>query len=257
MDSPNQGLRIAPWLLGFDDARAMYLEQPQSTGWVARQMNELADSLGQSVRFEYSQDSLGALDYEKCVASGRIPTRDCAHDWYNAWVWLRYPAFKRALNLRHMAEAGKPAGANGRNRCRDAMTLFDENGLLLLTHRSELIGALHAFDWKALFCDMRPWWFGDVRVVVVGHGLLEALHRPYKGLCAKVRCVLLDPVANQVRTDDERLCIEVESLRTPAELLPLPVMGIPGWFSESAAPGFYDDPRVFRSKPTRRIESRD
>lgn len=255
MDGDAAALMLAPWLQPFDHPGATYIHRDEPAGWVARHMNDLAEQWGQLARFVHSTDSLGALDYERCVSTGVVPTRDCAHDWYNALVWLRYPSFKQALNARHMEEAGKPTGANGRNRCRDALTLFDENGMLLLMRNEALIEAFQAYDWTRLLCEFRPWWMSEVQVVLVGHGLLEALHRPYKGLCAKVRCVLLQGDADGPLNTDACLAGEVMALRTPTELLPLPVMGIPGWFEESNAPDFYADARVFRPKPTRRLES--
>ena len=31
--------------------------------------------------------------------------------------------------------------------------------------------------------------------------------------------------------------------------VPLPVLGVPGWWAANAAPDFYDDPKVFRPRP--------
>ena len=38
---------------------------------------------------------------------------------------------------------------------------------------------------------------------------------------------------------------------TPGRLLPLPVLGVPGW-ADNVDPAYYDDPAVFRRKRSRR-----
>jgi len=43
-------------------------------------------------------------------------------------------------------------------------------------------------------------------------------------------------------------------LTTPRSLSPLPVLGIPGWWSENEAPAFYDDTAYFREGRMRRVE---
>ena len=42
------------------------------------------------------------------------------------------------------------------------------------------------------------------------------------------------------------------SVLTPHDLMPLPVLGIPGWWAQNENPDFYSDPVVFRPAKMRR-----
>ena len=174
-----------------------------------------------------------ASGYEQHVAAtGRVPTRDNAHDLFNGLVWLRCPGFKAALNRAHLAAPPAPTGRRGPQR--DALTLLDESGLLLAAPPA-LAAALRAQDWAALFTTGRALW-AEARALVVGHALLEKLLAPRKPLCARV--LLVDDV--EAPTLPAALC--------PADLPPLPVLGIPDWWAANASHGFYDDAQVFRPK---------
>lgn len=169
--------------------------------------------------------------YEHHVAAtGRVPTRDNAHDLFNGLVWLRCPAFKAALNQAHVAAPPAPPGKRG--PLRDALTLLDESGLLLQAP-SRLQAALRARDWPALFITQRELW-REARLLVVGHALLEKLLAPRKPLCARV--LFVDDIDSPV----------LPAALAPADLPPLPVLGIPGWWAPNASHEFYRDELVFR-----------
>jgi hypothetical protein len=174
-----------------------------------------------------------ATGYEQHVAdTGRVPTRNNAHDLFNGLVWLRCPAFKTALNAAHIAAPPAPPGQRG--PLRDALTLLDESGLLLAAP-APLQAALRAQDWATLFIHERALW-SEVRALVVGHALLEKLLAPRKPLCARVLFV-----------DDVEVPVLPADL-APAMLPPLPVLGIPGWWPPNEVEGFYGDAQVFRPK---------
>lgn len=171
--------------------------------------------------------------YEQHVsATGRVPTRDNVHDLFNGLVWLRCPAFKAALNRAHVDAPAAEPGRRG--PVRDALTLLDESGLLLEAPAA-LRRALRMQDWRALFVEHRALW-ADARILVVGHALLEKLLVPRKPLCARV--LLVEDVEAP----------GLPAIRMPAELPPLPVLGIPGWWPANEGAGFYDDLQVFRPK---------
>jgi len=171
--------------------------------------------------------------YEQHVAAtGRVPTRDNAHDLFNGLVWLRCPAFKAALNDAHVQAPPAPPGRRG--ALRDALTLLDESGLLLAAPPA-LQQALRTQDWTRLFLTERALW-REAQALVVGHALLEKLLAPRKPLCARVLFV------------DDVQAPALPSGLTPAALPPLPVLGIPGWWPVNDAAGFYADDRVFRPK---------
>lgn len=250
-----------PWLEPYGGEGAIYREEDNHQDPVFARLNRLkSEHRAQVPEFVASTVNLGAMDYEQSVHAGSIPTRNLGHDWYNGLVWLNFPKAKLEINGLHVAE-GKPeaprlaGSANGRSRRRDALTLFDESGALLLTTQPQLACALINHDWHQLFVAYGPDWQQHTRLLLLGHGLLDALHVPHKGLCAKalpVHLPCLDPAQDEL----EAIAVQaVFQLQDPLQMSPLPVMGVPGWFEESNTAGFYLDTHVFRAKPTRHAGS--
>ncbi len=175
--------------------------------------------------------------YEAFIArTGCVPTRDDnLHDHFNRLVWHRHPRIKQRLNELQAAEIAARGIGDTRGAVRDALTLFDENGALWPDAPPPLAQALAARDWHALFVTHRALWQGH-RFEVFGHALLEQLSTaPRKGLTAHV--LLADPLS-----------------LTPTQwahkpFLPLPVLGIPGWWPANEDPAFYEDKQVFRPAP--------
>lgn len=255
MDAEHSLINDWPWLLPWQRCVDLLPTAKPQQGHIALALNGLAEKTGSSIplRFVFSDEVLGALEYEQRVAEGLIPTRDCWHDWYNGLVWLRFPHSKTLINRLHRQESVQLGAGNGRSSRRNALTLLDEAGAILLCENPQPELALKAFDWQTLLVAGRPHWGVNCRLELFGHGLLESLHKPYKGLCAKVVCMQVDALAPVGDADlDGLLAKRIEELGSPLDLNPLPVMGVPGWFAANEAPGFYDDPQVFREKPTRR-----
>ncbi|HEY1057867.1 MAG TPA: DUF3025 domain-containing protein [Limnobacter sp.] len=244
-------MAVKPWLQPYGGPTAAWVGD--EAGSVAARLNRRAQamSLEGDVQFESSNQSLGALAYEAQCQQGRIPTRDLAHDWYNGVVWQTFPRFKRALNQAHVQEAIRqdlPLPGNGRNTKRDALTLLDESGGVLLCRDPAVVQALVQHDWSTLFGRQRMAWGTDIQLLVFGHGLLDALDHAHKGLCAKVLPVVME--CGELPSIDHLLTEVLRRVSAPAQLSPLPVLGVPGWWAENQDPGFYADPRVFRPKPT-------
>ena len=96
-----------------------------------------------------------------------------------------------------------------------------------------LLDALRRRDWHALFVAHRALW-RDAEPQLLGHALVEQLARaPRKGLTAHL--AIGDPSGWSA----------AEWASKP--FLPLPVLGIPGWWPANEDPAFYADTRVFRS----------
>lgn len=188
--------------------------------------------------------------YEAHIArTGRVPTRDNLHDFFNGLCWLRYPRTKQRLNRLQAAEIRARGVGAVRGPVRDALTLFDENAALLQAPDA-VWDALAARDWRRLFVERRALWSG-ARLRVFGHAALEQLHRPFKGITAHVWRI---PLGLEDPADwDAWLArdLTAERLR-PKPFLPLPLLGVPGWWPANEAATFYDDPRVFRpARPAR------
>jgi hypothetical protein len=171
--------------------------------------------------------------YEAFIGrSGTVPTRDNLHDLLNGLMWLHQPALKRRLNRLQAAQIAAHGVGPTRGALRDALTLFDEHGALWPDPPPALAQALAARDWLALFVNHRALW-RDTCFEVVGHALLEQLATvPRKALTAFV--ALGDPLAWSA------------DQWAAKPFLPLPVLGIPGWWPANEDPAFYADSRVFR-----------
>ena len=175
----------------------------------------------------------GGEAYEAFIArSGSVPTRNNPHDLLNGLMWQHQPALKHRLNQLQAADIARYGVGPTRGALRDALTRFDEHGALWFDAPPPLAQALAARDWNALFLTHRALWSG-AGFEIFGHALLEQLAiAPRKGLTAFV--ALGDPLA-----------------WSPAQwaakpFLPLPVLGIPGWWPGNEDPAFYADTRVFR-----------
>jgi hypothetical protein len=187
------------------------------------------------------QSALGArVAYETFVHERReIPTRESLHDFFNGLVWLREPALKARLSELHAAEIARRGVTGTRGTLRDALTLFDENGAWL-HGPPELIDALRRRQWRRLFVEERGRW-REARLSIVGHALLEKLQMPRKVHTAHVLV-------------DEPGAFDVAHL-VLKPFLPLPVLGVPGWWAANVEPSFYDDPSVFRPEGSPRSTS--
>lgn len=183
--------------------------------------------------------------------SGQCPTRENLHDFFNGLCWLRFSQTKQKINRLHAAElAGTQASASPgakppRGPVRDALTVLDENGAVLLAP-TLLWDALAARDWRRLFVTLRPLW-KEAQLVLFGHALLEKLVSPRKGITAHV--YLAHPAINSIAQLDAWLAGDLSAARLADKpFLPLPVLGVPGWWAGNEDFSFYDDATVFRPR---------
>lgn len=197
------------------------------------------------LRFVTPQQPLAARDYEQQILrTGLIPTRtDTWHDVMNALVWLRFPRFKAALNAAHVDAMGDETSSL-RGRRRDALTMLDESGVWVTSARDSLSNALRDRDWQTLFWNQRAAVITQMQFVVVGHALLEKMLRPYPAITGK--CLLLRESASSGTASENLVSAAVQNLSSPAELAPLPLLGIPGWDPHNELPSYYQNPAVFR-----------
>ncbi|MFO1249954.1 MAG: DUF3025 domain-containing protein [Inhella sp.] len=219
------GFIDAPWCVPL---RAAWARMGPG-GTVAERLNQA----GLAPRRFVPQAELPAGEaYEAFIArSGQVPTRDNAHDLLNGLLWCAEPARKARLN-ELQAQAIAAQGSSGpRGPLRDALTLFDENGAWWPDCPPALAEAWRQRDWPRLFLSLRGQWQSRPRLF--GHALLEQLAlAPRKPLCTHV--LLADPLTLNA----------ADWAAKP--FLPLPVLGVPGWWPANASPDFYDDPAVFR-----------
>ena len=237
---------IAPWLAELPPA-------PDTAALSALAAARPVDC-GNGLPVRFVPPQADGMAYECRVwARGEVETRpDNWHDFFNALVWLTFPQTKRAVTAAHVA-AMQPQGA-ARGRVRDALTHFDECGIVVVSSRPELLDLLRDFNWKALFVERRSEVLACMRFIVFGHATYEALLAPFRGLTAKAVMYAVDEdwlaktQAEQVAAVDQMLALDLASGRyqRPRDFQPLPLLGIPGVTPASEDPAYYDDTWQFR-----------
>lgn len=236
-----------PWL-------APYRAIGEAAAHAALHATSVAAALQQSAAPDSSPIFVPQLDLPAGLAyeahifqTGTVPTRDNLHDFFNGLVWRAFPETKRRLNELQAAEIARRGIASTRGPLRDALTLFDENGAVL-DAPAALWKALAARDWHTLFVTQRALW-AEARLLVFGHALLEKLTAPRKAVTA--HALLPAPGAGGLPAPDDRALarsLDAEYL-AQKPFVPLPVLGVPGWWPDNASADFYDDPKVFRPGP--------
>lgn len=221
---------FARWPLLAWHTHAAWLEQAQ---WPAIDALNAARPADMAERFVPQTLALlgDGLHYEQRIAAhGDIATRESNwHDLFNAMIWLRYPAIKRALNAQQVAEIAH-MGTKARSRPQCALTHFDEAGILVVLRDQALLDLWDAHDWHGLFWRERAaWQDGRASVEVFGHALLEHALTPGKLLVGKALVFLGEADSRCAKA----VCAEAigagHLLRDPLELRPLPLSGILGW----------------------------
>jgi hypothetical protein len=213
------------------------------------------------IRF-VAPESIGVdrLTYERHIATtGEVPTRTRNwHDLFNALCWITWPLTKARLNAQHVALLDERGDTELRHRGpeRDALTLFDEGGVLVAASDPSLLQLIRDFRWKELFWTRRAETEARLKFFVFGHGCYEQALAPYIGMVAKTVFVPVDelfhllPVEVQLPRVDALAAAFFESrvrFASPKSLAPMPVLGIPGWHFAAQDEVFYDDPDHFRA----------
>ncbi|MES2976646.1 MAG: DUF3025 domain-containing protein [Pseudomonadota bacterium] len=187
------------------------------------------------------------MPYEQFIhTSRRCPTRGNLHDFFNGLCWMRFPLVKARLNLLQAQQIAAQGVQPMRGPVRDALTVFDENAAFL-DAPEPLWEALAARNWPRLFIGLRPLW-AQAHLVLFGHALLEKLTQPRKPITAHVYTLRgMGGLAGADGGMDLRVSHSLDAATLAAKpFLPLPVLGVPGWWPANEDPSFYGDTAVFR-----------
>ena len=227
-----------PWLAPWRERGEGLVRRAREHGLVAA----LNDALPATAALRFvDQAELPAREpYEAFIARTRcVPTRDNLHDLFNGLMWLEQPVLKRRLNALQAAQIAAAVPGGRRGAVRDALTLFDENAALLLAPPA-IVRALRERDWHSLFVTQRAAW-ARAELTLFGHALLDKLTQPRKAITAHV-WLLAQPLG-----DGAALAATLTpSLLAAKPFLPLPVLGVPGWWGANEDAAFYRDEAVFR-----------
>lgn len=223
----------------------------------------IATESGKALRFVAPSGARARerVPYELRIArTGEVETRPGSwHDLFNALAWITFPRTKARLNAQHAAilARGGEREALRRGPERDALTLFDESGVLVATSSRELAGLALAHEWKALFWTRRGELAARMEFLAFGHALHEKALDPYPGLVARTVFVPVDdghfalPQAARVERVDALAAAHFAipaSFASPRAMPPLPILGVPGWHPDNAREAYYDDAAHFRPR---------
>ena len=217
---------------------------------------EVVSGGGEPLEFVPQETKTGE-PYEKRVFTyGKVLTRNRNwHDLFNALVWITFPKTKAAINRHHYREMQAREGGEARGAVRDALTLFDESGVIVASIDAGLSELLTGYQWKELFWGQREEVVRGMRFHLFGHALYEKALKPYKGVTGK--SVILDisakelerPLPQRLASLDAHLSrqfAEMRSLAATDAYAPLPVLGVPGWTADNEYERYYDDTQHFR-----------
>ncbi|WP_153163227.1 DUF3025 domain-containing protein [Zoogloea sp. 1C4] len=214
---------------------------------------------GSGLPIRFTLPPAGDIAYEQHIhATGQVPTRaDDWHDFFNALAWCVWPTSKAACNGLHLREqqARLDAGLPGRGPLRDALTQFDECGIVVVSSDPAIPALLAGHEWEAAFWHHRQRLADTTRFLIFGHGSWDQLRAPFVGLCAKALYRVVEPGwldlpdADRQRETDvwlaDRLTCQPFG---KADLFPLPLLGVPGVTPDSESPDYYRDTRQFRPR---------
>ncbi|NTS77858.1 DUF3025 domain-containing protein [Catenovulum sp. SM1970] len=196
--------------------------------------------------------------YEQVIAQRKlIPTRlDSWHDFFNACIWLLFPQTKHLLSQLHLADITQ-YGLKKRTKQRDAITLFDECGVILCYQNEEDKIGLRSHLWHQCFWSNREAWHQTIIPIMFGHANYEMALKPYIGLTGKAYFVKVGKSFNllskaeQYAFIDQELTLQIGQYSTLKDnffLSPIPFLGIPTWYPEADNESFYHNQDYFRPK---------
>jgi len=184
------------------------------------------------------------LGYEQRIyQKGIIATRkNNWHDFFNAMVWHNFPKIKSSINAIHHKEIEKQSD-NIRSRKRDLLTLFDECGVIVIANK-QYLDMIRNHNWKELFIEHKNAWLNlDIKVITFGHAMFEKYLNPYIGMTAQ--SLLFESMENPMDDFISDGILNQHLLLSKTELSPLPMLGIPEWYTSQSL-DFYNNKNYFR-----------
>lgn len=232
---------------------------------VTNNNNKLIQFVEQRPDQDYS-----AVDYETQIYdTGKVPTRSQSwHDIFGALVWSMFPLSKAKINELHVKDI-RSHGAETRSKLRNALTLFDECGVVIVTKNQDVLEQLRNHQWDEAFWQNRELWHQKseqgVAVYQFGHANYEMLTKPFVGLTGKWICVdasaeiLSLPKNVQYRILDQKLnALLTEGLLSDnSKMSPLPLLGVPGWHTDNEDKAYYENTDYFRPKRQTNVNEKD
>ena len=170
------------------------------------------------------------------------------HDFFNAMIWLSFPQTKSVLNQLHYHAALKRKPGTNRSPIENAITLFDECGIIIISKHAGVLDMIRKHEWKQLFIDNRSLFEHEIQCVVFGHAMYEKALTPYVGMTCQALLIQHEPLENDRYAIDKLVNDQWQQskIKTTKDLYPFPVLGVPGWHQGNDEYSFYDNKGYFR-----------
>lgn len=189
---------LLPWLQALPSTLV-----PPAIDWFNREAERAGIETASGLPLHFVLPHGTGLRYEERIWwLGEVETRPGNwHDAFNALVWLAFPKTKAALNrCHHQAEMKRQhavSASSARGPLRDALTQFDECGVVVVSSALDLWLDLCEHRWHKVFWEARARFIETTRVVVLGHASYDLLRRPHLGLLSMA--IYFDPLlANKI-----------------------------------------------------------
>lgn len=252
----------------FASLQFSYAQLSSSESWpMIAELNQakpecLVNYLGKKLNFivQGRKSNNFSEQYEpRIYERGEIQTREENwHDFFNALVWFTFPNIKAILNALQYQELTKRQNSQ-RSSLENMLTLFDENGVVVISSDPVLLKLIKNFSWSELFWQRREEVMTKMQFYIVGHSLYEKALNPYVGMTGSSILLLVETdfleknLSSQLQEIDLRISdlLKSQKITSPQELQPLPILGIPGWNKENEVETYYQNKNYFRERRNR------
>ena len=175
------------------------------------------------------------------------------HDFFNAMVWLTFRNTKSILNELHYHAAIKRKAGTNRSAIENAITLFDECGIIIISDNEQLLEMIRQHQWKELFIKNKDSFNKEMFCFVFGHAMYEKALSPYIGMTCQALLINSTDLINYCKknslADIDNYIADYWKNRNIAstnDLSAFPLLGIPGLHEENSEASFYDNSDYFR-----------
>ena len=173
------------------------------------------------------------------------------HDFFNALCWLSFPETKKTLNQFHYQRSLQRKTGSNRSPLENAMALFDECGLIIISDQQHLLDMFREHQWQTLFIEHKSDFNKHLRCINFGHAMYEKALTPYIGMTAHAVLIhsesLLEAHLSEIDQALSTLCLSGK-IHTTRSLQAVPILGIPGWHAQKQDDEFYANSAYFRQK---------
>lgn len=199
-------------------------------------------------------------EYEpRIYLKGELQTRQNSwHDFFQVLVWNLFPKTKATINELHFNATKNRINSSipsQRSVLENTLTQYDECGSIIVSSDPSLLDLIKQFEWQSLFWEQRERLEKELKCVVFGHAIFEKALNPYIGMTS--HSVLLtvpvdihhSPTNILMSYIDEHLNDIFSTntqIKTPQDLSPFPLLGLPGWHDENNQRNFYENTDYFR-----------